>query len=132
MNVRTLLSVYAALVGIGGLIWLIAPTQSLGLYGVTPPDPVAVLLARYAGTMLIALGIMAWIGRSATASPARSALVLGITVANALGAVVCLLGALSPALNAVAWVPTASYALFTVLFVITAQTSRAEKPAVTA
>jgi hypothetical protein len=80
--------------------------------------------------MLVALGVMAWVGRNAAASPARNALVLGITVANALGAVVCLLGALSPALNPFAWVPTGLYAVFAFLFVIAAQRSMAERPAV--
>lgn len=129
MKLRTLLSVYAILIGIGGLIWLLVPAPNLELYGITAPDPVAVLLARFAGTMAIALGVMAWVARGAAASPARNALVLGITVANALGAIVCLLGALSDDLNAFAWAPVAFYGLFTVLFVVAGRTSMAEKPA---
>ncbi len=132
MNLRTLLSVYAVLIGIGGLIWLLVPAQNLGLYGITAADPVAVVLGRFAGTMGIGLAVIAWGARGASASPARNALVLGITVANALGAIVCLLGALSGAFNNFAWVPVVAYAVFTVLFIVAGRGSMAEKQAVAA
>ena len=118
MNLRILLSVYAVLMALGGLIWLLLPAQHLVLYGVTAPDPLALLLGRFAGTMAIALAVMAWNARRAPRSPARHALVLGITVANTLGAAVCVLSAMSGRLNAFAWGPVGSYVLFSVLFII--------------
>lgn len=132
MRLRILLSLYAVLMGIGGLVWLLLPARHLGLYGLAAPDSVAVLLGRYAGTMAVALGMMAWIARDAAASPARNALVLGIIVANGLGAIVCFLGALSAELNVFAWIPTAGYALLTVLFVVAGLGGVAEKPAAVA
>jgi hypothetical protein len=129
MKLRPLLSVYAVAVGIGGLIWMLLPVQSIRLYGVAAPDPIAALLGRYAGTMAVALGVMAWIARGAADSPARNALVLGITVANALGFAVCLFGALTEELNAAKWVPVTSYAVFTLLFVLAGRASMADKAA---
>lgn len=127
MKLRPLLSVYAVLTGIGGLIWLFLPVQHIRLYGVATPDPIAVLVGRFAGSMAVALGVMAWIARGAGASPARNALVLGITVANALAFAVCLFGALTEELNAAAWVPVTFYAVLTLLFVLAGRASMADQ-----
>ena len=121
MNVRTLLAVYAVLIAIGGLFWLLAPAQFLGMYGIDAPEYVAVLLGRFAGSMAVSFGVMAWLARDMPASPARDTLVIGITLANALGFAVCLPGALSGVFNASAWVPVISYAVFTGLFVVVAR-----------
>lgn len=117
MNLRTLLSVYGVLIGVGGLIFLIVPTQNLALYGVQDVGDVSITLSRYAGSMGIAVGVIAWTARAAGPSPARSGLVLGLIIANALSAAVCLLGALSGAFNQAAWFPTAAFAVFAALFV---------------
>jgi hypothetical protein len=121
MNLRTLLSVYAVLIGVGGLIFLLLPEQNLAVYGFTSVGALAVVLSRFAGAMGIALGVIAWRARAAGASPERDAIVLGIIVANALSAIVTLFGALSGAFNRAAWVPVVSYTVFTALFVVAAR-----------
>lgn len=115
MNARILLSVYGALVGIGGLIWLALPSQSLQLYGIATPDPIAVILARCAGAMAIGLGLIALLQRGVSASPAGRSTLVALTVANALSAAVCLHATLTAGLNALAWGPVVSYAVFAVL-----------------
>lgn len=129
MKLRIVLSVYAVLTVIGGLVALIAPAPYMGLYGVPAPDAAAVVLLRVVGAAGIGIAVMCWFARNADASPARDALVLGLTVTNALTAVVLIMGAISGSFNVLSWMPAAMYAVFTVLFVHAGRTSMAPRVA---
>lgn len=129
MKLRALLAVYAVLIAVGGLVSLFVPAPYMSLYGVTDPDTAAIVLLRVVGATGIGLAAMAWYARNADASTARDALVLGLTVMNALTAIVLFTGAWSGGFNALAWVPAALYALFTVLLAIAGRASMAPKSA---
>ena len=66
---------------------------------------------------------MAWTGRAGEAGKARDAIVLGLTVLNALSAVVAVVPALSGVFNGLAWAQAALYAVFTVLFAMAGRAS---------
>ena len=125
MNLRTLFSVFAGLILVGGVGALLTPGTMMGVYGVASPSIVALLLLRAVGAMGIGVGVMSWSARGAEPSTARNALVLGLSVLSGLSTVVTTLAALSGEFNAFGWVVVVLYALFTVLFVMASRVSTA-------
>lgn len=118
MNLRVLLSVYGALSVIGGALWIVIPGSLLSGFGAAGAGAVAVFLASMFGGAALGLGVMSWMARGAEPSGARHALVLGITVTNLVWGVLALMATLAGNFNALAWVPVATYAIFTVLFLV--------------
>ncbi len=120
MNLKTLLSVYAVLMAIPGAVALVVPSALFTrLYGVPPLDGLEISLLRSWCAMAIGLGVMCWTARTAEASKARDAMILGLTVLNGLWAVVFALTAMASVGNWVVWADAALLALVTVLFIIT-------------
>ncbi len=119
MNLKMLLSVYAVFMAAPGVAFLVVPSAVMSLYGVPPLDELATSLAQSIGAMAIGLGVMCWTARTAEASKARDALILGLTVVNGLSAVVAVLTAMAAAGNWLIWADAGLLALFTVLFIVT-------------
>lgn len=122
MQLRIVFTAFAVVTAIGALVSLVAPAQYMGLYGIDP-DTAAVVLLRVIGGIGIGLAVMAWLARDVEPSPARHAMVLGLTVANALAAIVLVFGALSGFANTLAWLPPAFYAAFAIAFAIAGRAS---------
>lgn len=118
MNLRVLLSAYGVLSVIGGVLWIAMPGPLIGFFGASSAGPVAAFLATMFGAAAIGVGVMAWMARGAEASPARNALVLGLTLTNLLWFGLLVRGALSGEFNHWAWFPVSAYALWTLLFVM--------------
>lgn len=125
MNIRTLFSVFAVLIGIGGIVAIAAPAFMLAAYGVQDADPVSMALLRYVGATGVGLAVMAWFARNAEASSTRDALVLGLTVMTGLAAIVLFVTMLSGPFNMFGWLPVAMYAIFALLFTLVGRRSMA-------
>ncbi len=115
MNLKILLSVYAVYMVSIGVQNLVAPSLVSSLTGIAPPG--SFLLMRSWGVQALGVGVMCWIARTAEASKARDALILGVIVINALNAVIAAIPLLGggPLLS---WADTALWTLFAVLFIV--------------
>ncbi len=119
MNLKMLLSVYAVLMAVVGAGLLVVPSAFMSLYLVPPLDVLETGLARIIGAVSIGLGVMCWTARTAEASVARDALILGLTVVNGLSAVVAVLAGMAAGGNWSIWADAALLGLFMVLFIVT-------------
>ena len=120
MNLQMLLSVYTVFLTAPGAALLVVPSVVFSrLYGAQPLDVLEISLARSIGALAIGLGVMCWTARTAEASKARDALILGLTVVNGLGVVVTVLAGMAGGGNWLIWTEAALLALFTVLFIVT-------------
>ena len=119
MNLKMLLSVYAALMAVSGAAFLVVPSAVPSMFGVRPWDGAEIFLTRIIGALLIGLGVMCWTARTAEASKARDALILGLTVVSGLFTVLSVLIGISNAANWRIWAAAAFHALVTVLFIVT-------------
>jgi hypothetical protein len=115
MRLRTLLATFAAASAVICLEFLIQPGFWITLYGGTA-DPQAIFLYRLIAALFGGLAVMAWLGRSYSASPSREAMVRGLMVTNALLAVIAVTGALSGVYNFFAWGPVAMFGFFAYAF----------------
>ena len=115
MKLRTLLAGFAATSAVICLEFLIQPGFWIRLYGGTD-DPQAIFLYRLIAALFGGLAVMAWLGRSYSASPSREAMVRGLMVTNALLALIALTGAISGVYNFFSWGPVAMFVFFAVAF----------------
>ena len=115
MKLNTLLSIYAV-VALGFCVGLLlVPAFWITLYG-AKVDGQATVLLRLTGALFGGIGVMAWTGRDAEPSISRHAMVRGLGVANALAALVAVVGALSGVYNQFAWGPVATFSVFAIGF----------------
>ena len=127
---KLLLSVYAIVTAIFGILAFVVPATVISWYSPLPADAVAETGFRLGGSLGIGLAILGWYARNSD-SAARSAIVLAITLTNALGCIAAFIAATSGAFNGGAWFEVVSYALWTVAFMLVARvrspnTSRSE------
>jgi len=114
MNRGTFLTI-AALLALGyaaGLILM--PAFMNATYGFGGSDS-EILLSRFFGVELLALGLITWLAKDLTAKSV-SPIITGSLIANAVGAIVAILGTLSGVMNAAGWSAVAIYVLLTLGF----------------
>ena len=119
MKLKMLLTGYAVLAAAFGAALLVVPSGFASLVGVPQLNVLETLLLQLIGALDIGLGVMCWTARTAEASKARDALILGLTVVNGLAAVVFGLTAVAVGGNLILWASAALDALFAVLFIVT-------------
>ena len=93
-----------------GIGFIFAPARTLALYGVGT-DATGTFMTRLFGAALIQVGLVTWLARRDTDTPARRAIQLGYTGGLAVGLVISLLGQLSGLFNALGWSTVAIYLL---------------------
>ncbi len=118
MNLKMLLTVYAVYMVAVGVQNLVVPSAVSSLSGMAPPGSFETLLLRSWGVMVLGVGVMCGTARTAEASKARDALILGLIVINGLSAVVAALPIIDGSENLLIWADTAIWTLFTVLFIV--------------
>ncbi len=82
----------------------------LSIYGVTQ-GPGEILMARYFGVALIAIGLVFWLARDVTDAAARRAIILGLLISNIVGVIVSVQGTLTGVMSAVGWSAVGIYGL---------------------
>ncbi len=120
MNLKILLTVYAIWMVGNGVTFLVFPSAVLDFLGVPTPTRFEILLQQTWAATVLGVGVMCWAARTAEASKARDALILGLTVINGLSAMMAMLPILDGdgRGNLLSWLDTAPWALFTVLFIV--------------
>ena len=119
MNLKMVLSVYGALMAVGGAAFLVAPSALFSFQYDVELDAVGLSLLRMLLAADIGLGVMCWTARTAEPSKGRDALILGLVVVNGLWAGVMLLTAVDAGAVWSLWVNVAFFSLFAVLFMVT-------------
>ncbi len=115
MKFKTLM-IIKAVVCIGlGIPILLAPKLFYGLFGVTL-DAAGLYPAREYGASLLGNFLLTWFGRHARDTKARHALIMGMTVYNAIGFIITLVALLTGVMNAIGWVAAVIYLFFALGF----------------
>jgi hypothetical protein len=110
MKLHDLLTFHALGALLMGVGFGLAPAALLSLYGVTI-GPGGIAIARLFGASHIGIGLLAWLARTAAASQAMRAIVIGYGTGTAVGFVVALLAQLSAVMNAFGWSAVGIYLL---------------------
>ena len=115
MKFSLLMIITAVVALIFGLGFILVPAQSLSLYGVTL-NLSGLFVARYFGSALLGVAVLAWLARNAPASIARQAIVLGLFVLSVTGFVVALFDKFMGPANALVWINVVIYLLLALGF----------------
>ncbi len=107
----TIVSVVAILYGLGALL---VPTAMMQLYGFGT-DPATVVVGRFFGVEMLAVGLIDWFVRDFTGASALP-IIRGNLVADAVGVIVSIVAVLDGTMNAMGWSAVAIYLLFTLGF----------------
>ena len=111
MKLKYLFIVHSVVALIHGGGFVLAPKQSMSVYGVSLADPDAVFTTRLFGAALLIYCFVAWFARDAEDSAARRAIVLGFFLTGIIGFIVALQGQLSGVMNTLGWLVVGLYLL---------------------
>ena len=86
-QLKLLLSVYAALLLVAGVVFFAFPSATLALYSALSLSVLESILAQSLGAVMVGLGVVCWAARSRAKN--RGPLMLGLIVTSSLWTVVC-------------------------------------------
>lgn len=109
MNLRTFLTIAATVALAFALGLILMPGFMTTTYGFGASAS-EILLARFFGAELLALGVIYWLAKDSSGANARP-LITGSLIGNAVGAYFALMGTLGGVMNAVGWSAVAVYFL---------------------
>jgi len=115
MKFNTVMIIKAVVCLVLGIPILIVPKFFYGLFGITLDTAGAYPAMQY-GASLLGNFLLTWFARYGKDTKSRHALIMGMTVYNAIGLVVTLIAVLRGDLNVLGWGPVAIYLFFTVGF----------------
>ena len=113
MDSRLYLTIVAVLAVLYGIGFVLFPTQTLELYGVTG-QPGAALSIQFFGAALIGIGVISWFAREFKDWDAVRGVLIGYVVYYVVGLLVNFWGTMQGLLNAMAWSSTVLYVLLIV------------------
>jgi len=112
MKLKSLFIFNAVLALVFGLAFVLLPSQTLSLYGVSVDAPLKYVGQLY-GSALLVFCVTTWFARDAGDSPARSAFILGMFVGSLVAFIVSLINQLGGVANALGWSTVVIYLLLT-------------------
>ncbi len=86
-QLKLILSVYAALLLVAGVVFFAFPSATLALYSALSLSVLESILAQSLGAVMMGLGVVCWAARSRAKK--RGPLMLGLIVTSSLWTVVC-------------------------------------------
>ncbi len=93
---------------------LFVPETMMSLYGVTDSTAGLLLMARFFGWGLLAVGMITALAANTPPSEARQAIVKGLFIADVVGFIVSLMGTLNGTFNELGWSAVAIYFILVV------------------
>ena len=115
MKLHTVM-VINAIAGVAfGLGFILAPAQTLSLYG-HAPTAILSYMAQLLGAALLTFGLLTWVARNSRDSDARRAILLALAVGYAIGFVLALIAQIRGVENVLGWSTVATYLLLALAF----------------
>ncbi|MCA9943087.1 MAG: hypothetical protein KC449_06375 [Anaerolineales bacterium] len=115
MKVKHLLIISAFVLFVFGIGFLVAPTWSMELFGITIAVE-GVLLTQLLAATFLGFGVLNWVGRNYAVPEDVRPLILANFVESTIGFIVILYHKLNGVGNEWCWVPIALYLLFALAF----------------
>jgi len=113
MNYKFLFVLNALVSFLIGLVFLFVPARAMGFFG-TETYASTLLIARFFGTALVALGLLLWFAKDATDEGVQKGMAWALFISSLLGLIVNVIG-ISPAsgvIRANGWITIIVYVLF--------------------
>jgi hypothetical protein len=114
MKLRPFLIIVSVVALVYALGMLLLPTFMATTYGLGTSAS-EILLARFFGVAMLALGLITWLSKDLTGASIRP-VIIGSLIGDVVGAIVALMGTLSGVMSAVGWSAFGIYFLFTLGF----------------
>ncbi len=111
MKINSLLFYTGILAMVVGLLFVVLPAGLLAVFGLVT-DAAGILMARYFGGAFLAFGVVVWFVRSAIDEDEQRAILLPLVICGLIGAGITLFGQLSGGVNALGWLVTTVFLLF--------------------
>jgi hypothetical protein len=115
MKLNVFMTITALIAFIFGVAFILAPSWSLQVYGVTA-DINTQFLGRYFGATLIGIAFLAWLARNTPHSGARQAILISLFVSNLLGFIVAVYDKFAGFTNQFVWLNVAIYLILALGF----------------
>jgi ABC-type uncharacterized transport system permease subunit len=116
MKLRSLFTISAVLFFIWGVVLFFAESI-LGIFALElVPTDVELYLARAIATVMIGMGITAWMIRDSGPSVARDAVVVGFVISNILAVITNLIAIIDGTASGIAWVGIILNGLLAIVF----------------
>lgn len=98
-----------------GLVFLFVPVMALDYFGVDKYAS-SLLLARFFGSAMLALGLVLWFAKDAVEGNVHKGIGVGLLVSAVIGLVVNVIGVTSGVIRANGWITIIVYVLFALLY----------------
>ena len=110
MKLRTFLIIVSIVALVYALGLILLPTTMLSIYGfgASAGDK---LLSQFFGVELLAVGLITWLARDLTGASVRP-VIMGSLIADAVGAVVSIVGTLAGVMSSAGWSAVVIYVIF--------------------
>jgi hypothetical protein len=115
MSLKILFIIAAVVTLVFGVLFIIIPDQVYSWYGINGNMQLNYTGGLF-GAALIAVGLIAWLGRNAAESDSRKAIVQSFFIADLIGFIIALVAQLHSIVNHLGWLTVALYFFFTVTF----------------
>ena len=115
MRLSLFMAIAAVAALVFGLGFLLVPSFTLSLYGITL-DPSDQWVARYLGSAFLGIAAITWLGRQATSGPGLRAILVGDFVISTTGLVVAVFDRLYGPGNMLVWATVVIYLLLSLGF----------------
>jgi hypothetical protein len=112
MKLKTLLLINTVVAAVFGLALVIVPGTVTATYGITA-DAAMRYMSQLYGASLLGVATLCWYATDAPESEARTGIIRGLFLFNAVSLFVSLVAQFSGVMNAVNWSAVAIYLLFT-------------------
>lgn len=116
MKLKTLFIINAVVCLLFGLAFVLAPVQTIGMYGDDSVGGQFKYVGQLFGSALLAFGLISWFARNSAESNARSAIILSFAIGDLIGFVIALISQLGGAVNALNWSTVTIYLLLALGF----------------
>lgn len=114
MNYKIMFMLNALVAALFGLAFLFVPDRVLGLFGTTEKYASTLLVGRFFGTAMLALGLVAWFAKDVTDVGVQRGMGIALLVGAVAGLIVTLIGtfASNAVIRSNGWIAMVLYVLF--------------------
>ena len=116
MKLQTLFIINTIVCLVFGLAFVLAPVQTISLYGSDVVGGQLKYMGQLFGSALLTFSVMSWLAKDASESKARGAIVLSFIIGDLVGFILALINQIGGVVNAMNWSTVAIYLLLALGF----------------